>query len=226
MVPVSVLVPLFQSRDLLVIDKPSGLSVHNAGPGETDVISSACREFQVSQVFPVHRLDKETSGVQVLALNEKAAREWAERFQTREVTKIYRAIVRGNLARPSGTWNKPLTDKAEGRMNPQGPAGNRVPCETHFQVLDQNRYFSLIELDLRTGRQHQIRKHSALDRHAIVGDPRYGDKAYNSKMAKLYETDRLFLHCHRLSFENLIWESPMPEAFAKLMAPSGTSAKE
>lgn len=220
------LVPIFQSRDLLVIDKPPGLSVHNAGPGEVDVITLACDQLRLSQVHPVHRLDKETSGVQILALHESAAREWAERFQTHEVKKIYRAVLRGSLVKASGVWNKPLTDKAEGRMNPQGAANQRVACETHYQVLKQNRYFSLVELDLRTGRQHQIRKHSALDRHAIVGDTRYGDKAYNSKIAKLYETDRLFLHCHRLSFENEVWESPLPAEFTKLMSPSSLAAKE
>lgn len=224
------LVPLFQSDDLLVIDKPPGLSVHNAGPDETDVITLAADQFGLTQVFPVHRLDKETSGVQVLARNESAARRWAERFQERgsssNLKKIYVAVVRGNIAKPHGVWSNPLSDKAEGRINPQGVSNLRVPCETRFHVIKQNRYFSLLELDLRTGRQHQIRKHAALDRHAVVGDARYGEKAYNSKIAKLYKTDRLFLHCHRLSFENLIWESRLPDEFEQLMSPADPLLKE
>lgn len=218
------LIRLFQSQDLLVIDKPSGVSVHNAGPNEVDLLGLVRSEFGFKEIFPVHRLDKETSGVQVLALNEKAARTWAERFQSRELQKIYRAVVRGRLENMKGVWNKPLTDKAEGRSNPQGVSQNQVPCETQFEVLKQNRYFSLLHLDLRTGRQHQIRKHAALDRHALVGDSRYGDKSYNLKIAKLYGTERLFLHCHRISYENFDWESPLPPDFLKLVAEADTES--
>ncbi len=201
---------IFENSDFLAIDKPTGISVHNSEDPE-NLLGLLKKERK--NLFPVHRLDKETSGIQILALHEKAARRLAEEFQNRMVKKIYVGVMRGVSKVREGIWNLPLTDKAEGRKNPQGLSKDRIPSETRFRVTKTSKFFTLAEFDLMTGRQHQIRKHCALAKHALVGDDRYGDPTYNKKMAQIYKFDRLFLHCHKLEISGQNLDSQIPEEF-------------
>ena len=213
-VPISI---LFQDKDLLAVDKPAGISVHN-NEDPQNLLLLLQKQINVPKLYPVHRLDKETSGIQLLALNETSARSLAKEFENRSVDKIYAGVLRGELKQSPGIWNQSLTDKAEGRKNPAGMSRDRVACETQFSVLKANKYFSFCQFNLITGRQHQIRKHSALVNHPLVGDARYGDPRYNSKMADLYKTDRMFLHCHRIQILGQNLESLIPEKFNKLLS--------
>lgn len=207
---------LFKDTDFLAVDKPAGMSVHNIDDAD-NLLLTLERELRMPKVFPVHRLDKETSGVQLLALNESAARKWAEMFQDRSVEKIYLGVLRGGLKEREGVWTAALSDKSEGRKSPAGLARDRVPCETRYQLLKQNKFFTLCEFQLITGRQHQIRKHASLAKHALVGDDRYGDPKYNAKMASIYKTDRMFLHCHRIEIDGQKLVAAQPPAFDKLL---------
>lgn len=207
---------LLQNKNLLVVNKPAGLSIHN-NEGPSNLMGLLQQQLHLATLFPVHRLDKETSGVQIFALNNESAAQHANAFQDRSVIKIYLGAVRGQLRPTKGSWQIPLTDKAEGRKNPQGLPSHRQPCHTDYQVLQQNRYFSLCEFHLHTGRQHQIRKHAALHKHHLVGDPRYGEPQYNKKIADLYQIPRLFLHCLRIHLLGITFEAPMPAEFFKLM---------
>lgn len=202
---------LRETPDWLAIDKPPGVSVHNDTQSVIELLHP-----KYGEVLPVHRLDKETSGVQILALNAKAAKALAEEFQSRSVRKLYTGLTRGLLSESSGVWLTPLTDKAEGRVNPAGLAKDRVPCETRFRTLESSHYFALCEFELVTGRQHQIRKHCALAGHALVGDLRYGDKRHAEKIAALYGTSRMFLHCRELSVQGNVVVAPLPEDFLRL----------
>lgn len=213
---------LFQNSDFIAVEKPDGISVHNIEETE-NLLQVLAKQFQDesgglvgAKLFPVHRLDKETSGIQILALNENAARKLASEFEHRTVEKVYRGLLRGRLASDETVWNRPLTDKAEGRKNPEGLAKDRVSCETRVRVVNQNQFFTDCEFHLVTGRQHQIRKHSAIAKHALVGDSRYGDPKYNQKMAELYGTERMFLHCSKLAIAGVVIDSPVPEVFHKL----------
>ena len=116
--------------------------------------------------------------------------------------KTYRALLRGGWKDKdlALTWDLPLSDKAEGRKNPQGKASDRKNCITHVQVVRTNQYFTEVLCEIKTGRQHQIRKHAALAKHAILGDTRYNDDSYNEKMGKMYKTSRMFLHAEELKF--------------------------
>jgi len=207
---------LFQNLDLVAVDKPHGLSVHN-NEDSTNLLSLLEAQLKIDKLYPVHRLDKETSGIQIFALNQATAKKISEQFQENSVKKIYVGILRGQLKETKGQWNKKLTDKAEGRTNPQGLSADRVPCETRFTVLRSSKFFTYCEFDLITGRQHQIRKHTALINHSLVGDPRYGDKSYNKKMAGIYKTDRMFLHCKKVEILNNVIESPVPQEFDSLL---------
>lgn len=185
---------LIQNENWLAVDKPTGLSVHNAEES-TNLLQEL--EANFGKLFPVHRLDRETSGVQLLARNSASAQKLAEQFQTHSLKKFYQGIVAGELA-DSGIWNLALSDKAEGRNNPAGLSADRKNCETRFRVERKSNYFSCLEFEILTGRQHQIRKHCLLSGHALIGDPRYGNPKYNQKISELYGFKRMALHCSRL----------------------------
>lgn len=214
-----------QGPHWLIVDKPAGISVHNE---ENDVLHLLHRQLSLplNKLHLAHRLDKETSGLLLIATDTAMAGPLAEQFQNRATEKIYYAVLRGALpvSETWQEWNQPLSDKAEGRKNPQGLSKDRLPSQTQYRVLESNKYFSLVELRLLTGRQHQIRKHTVLAKHAIIGDGRYGDPKYNERMADLYKTSRMFLHATRLTIningEVRTFEAPLPEEFQRLLKPS------
>jgi RluA family pseudouridine synthase len=198
---------IFEDGEILVVNKPHGISVHNAeDPSNLLLLLNKNKNYKL---HPVHRLDKETSGIQLLAKNPQTAALLANEFSSHHVKKIYLGVLRGKMKDTKGVWNQQLSDKAEGAKNPAGLSKDRIPCETHFSVLRTNDYFSLCQFDLKTGRQHQIRKHAALNRHHILGDSRYGDKKYNEKMFQIYKFQRMLLHCSSLSILKYHFESPV-----------------
>lgn len=211
---------LLQNENYLIVDKPVGWSVHNQDQ------SPNLLEYFLNKglhVLPIHRLDKETSGVQIFALNEEWARKLSTSFQSRTVKKNYVAVLCGALKQDHGIWKDSLSDKAEGRKNPAGLSEDRIHCETEFQVLEKNKYFSLVQFNLITGRQHQIRKHSVLNGHALLGDERYGNPKYNEKMAQIYGVSRMFLHCENIQMQDLelTAQAERPLDFDQLMKKSG-----
>ena len=212
-----------QGSSWLIVNKPSGVSVHNDPQDVCQILKKQLKPGSFSDIHPVHRLDKETSGLLLIALNAKTAKDFAEQFQARTCQKTYFALLRGAmpLSETWQQWNQPLSDKAEGRKNPQGMAKDRQEAHTEYRVVEASKYFSLIEVNLLTGRQHQIRKHSAMAKHSIIGDARYGDPKYNSRMAEMYGTDRMFLHAARLKIsidgKEQIFEAALPPEYKKLL---------
>lgn len=208
---------LFENQDFMVIDKPTGLSVHNERPGEESVLS-----LLPEGVHLVHRLDKETSGILLLAKSKPVAQELSLSFQSRETTKIYVAVLRGKPVSNVFEWAWSISDKAEGRKNPQGLAKDRKESLTKGEVIGQNKYFSLVRLQIFTGRQHQIRKHAVLAKHPIVGDPRYNEVKFNKKMAEIYGSSRMFLHAEELGFvfrgKSHTFRSEAPKDFLRLLS--------
>jgi tRNA pseudouridine65 synthase len=212
---------LSETKDYLVINKPAGVTVHNDPNDVRALLSRQLKNIKMENIFPVHRLDKETSGVLLLALNSTTAKNLATAFQEKTCQKTYVAVLRGTGLAANGVWNQPISDKAEGWKNPQGLSKDRVEAQTRFRVLQENNYFSLIEAEILTGRQHQIRKHATLSKHAIVGDTRYGEKKYNDRMSEMYKTSRMFLHALRLKIpidgKEHVFEAPLPEEFSVLV---------
>lgn len=180
----------------IVLDKPIGVSVHNESP--------SVQEFLMVQNKPVHfvnRLDQETSGLMLVAQKPSYHEELRDSLDQGQ--KIYKALLRGKISQQKSVleWNWPLTDKAEGRKNPQGQSSDRKSCLTLVKIIHENQYFTEIEAEIKTGRQHQIRKHSALAKHPIVGDRRYNDPKYNERIAQIYGLTRLCLHAYKLQFK-------------------------
>jgi 23S rRNA-/tRNA-specific pseudouridylate synthase len=152
---------------------------------------------------PVHRLDKETSGIIVLAADRATFRFFSDQFQSRRTAKRYVAIVHGRLDVPKqeipwGSWTWPLAKAACGRRNPQGP-GQRVPSETRFRILDYSVHYTMVEIDLLTGRKHQIRRHAKLSGHPVVGDARYGSTRAVNYLKQHAGFARLGLHAQALT---------------------------
>jgi RluA family pseudouridine synthase len=206
---------LYSQKGWLAVDKPCGISVHN-NPGN-DLISllsdkinsdpklSECLEIKHPfKVAPVHRLDKETSGVILLATDNDFLGSLSQLFANGMVKKTYIALVHGNFdlkktSPESNIWEFALSKTAGGRNNPVGK-GKRVNCKTRYRVLQQSRHYSLLEIDLLTGRKHQIRRHAKLSGHPVTGDNRYGSKRSIDYLKNTMHYGRLGLHCKSLEF--------------------------
>ncbi len=187
-----------ENKNFIVINKPEGVSVHNEKPSLV--------EFLQAKKLPLHfvsRLDRETSGLLIVARTPAIHEELAESLSNGE--KTYRALLRGPWKNksdsPTAAWKWALSDKAEGRQNPQGVSADRIPCESHAKMVRTNAYFSEVLVTILSGRQHQIRKHAALAKQPIVGDKRYNDKKYNATVGERYKQDRLWLHAEKLQFK-------------------------
>lgn len=198
----------------LVVDKPAGMSVHNE-PGRDlcSLVSVFIRKDivigeQIGMdpdfgVNPVHRLDRETSGVILLALTREAFRFFSNQFESHQVTKRYIAILHGRLEDPEGsgswgTWAWALTSNAGGRKNPEG-TGRRQESRTRYHVLDHSAHYTMVEIELLSGRTHQIRRHAKLSGHPVIGDVRYGSTRAVDFLRRNHAFDRLGLHALALT---------------------------
>lgn len=194
---------IFQDKSLAVINKPSGMAVHSgAGDPSHTLVHALLWHFpEIKSVGPkerpgiVHRIDKEASGLLVIAKNLRACDSLKEQFKKRTVDKKYLALVWGHYVKKSGiiSWSIGRHMKDGVRMSIR----TRKPkkAETHFTVLKNFKDFSLLDIKTITGRTHQIRVHMSASGHPIAGDKRYGSKKRKSSV-----TQRLFLHAYYLSF--------------------------
>jgi tRNA pseudouridine65 synthase len=157
-------------------------------------------------VYPVHRLDRSTSGALVLALDPGTARSLQEQFEAGEVRKRYLALVRG-IPPEAGIVDHPI---------PRSPDGPRVPAVTEFRRLGTFERYALLEVVPRTGRLHQIRRHLKHISHPLIGDVRYGKGEHNRLFRERFGLHRLALHALELRLVNppLSFLAPVPEDLA------------
>jgi 23S rRNA pseudouridine1911/1915/1917 synthase len=189
----------YQDDSLIVVDKPAGLVVHPAPGhrGETlvDLLGGTAAGGPAERPGIVHRLDRDTSGLLVVAANEDAHRHLSRQVREREVGRRYMALVEGRVGSRSGTIDAPVgrDHRARERMT----VGGRRPREarTHFEVIELLPQDTLVDVSLETGRTHQIRTHFAAIGHPVAGDPRYGH-------GERYGLERQFLHASRLTFRH------------------------
>jgi 23S rRNA-/tRNA-specific pseudouridylate synthase len=200
----------------LVVEKSSGLSVQEGRGGDLcSILQSRIMADPNLQnkidcdprfgVQPVHRLDRETSGVILLACRSGTFSYFAKQFEHNKVLKRYVALLHGELPELNtedgwGLWNWPLSKEAGGRFHPEG-LGKAVPCETRFRVLRRSAHYTFIECDLLTGRKHQIRRHARLAGHSVVGDARYGTPRSLKFLREKQGFTRLALHSFSLQFQ-------------------------
>lgn len=186
---------IFEDDDILVIDKPAGITAHPA-PGENDLtVSEVFATKYISKPttdrdMVVHRLDKGTSGVMVLAKNEKAKEVLAQQFANRKVNKVYTALVHGRVIPEEGIIDMPLSRDIVSK-NRMAPADEGKDAKTLYKVSKYYQGFTLVTANPKTGRTHQIRVHFSAIGHPLYGDSRYGSIEKGAK--------RIFLHATQLS---------------------------
>ncbi|HKO56230.1 MAG TPA: RluA family pseudouridine synthase [Thermoanaerobaculia bacterium] len=229
------LIILYEDADLVVIDKPAGLVVHPAA-GHADGTLVNALLFHIrdlsglgGELRPgiVHRLDKDTSGVMLIAKGDEAHRRLTEAWNTDAVRKEYLALVYGTPKEAKGTIDAAIGRDARDRKRMAVVAGGRRAI-TDYEVLERLRHASLVRLRLRTGRTHQIRVHMKHLGHPIVGDPVYSgpqwrgipDKKVQKALAAL---DRQALHAARITLphprtgEVMTFEAALPEDMARAL---------
>jgi 23S rRNA pseudouridine1911/1915/1917 synthase len=223
---------IYEDNDMLVIEKPAGIAVH---PSENKKRTSRTIVQLVSKHFPpieqvgentlrpgiVHRLDKETSGLMVIAKNNETFFELKKQFQERKVEKKYIALVSGVLEKESGIIDRPLVkmgarSRVENKGGSDPPLGVRPPrpALTKYKVIRRYADYTLVEVYPKTGRQHQIRVHFASINHPVACDKLYGRRAKKCPQG----LSRHFLHASYLKFQlkNALmeFESKLPDDLA------------
>jgi 23S rRNA pseudouridine1911/1915/1917 synthase len=221
---------LFEDSDVIVVDKPAGVVVH-PGSGRTtgSLAAGLLHRYpelegvgQKGRWGIVHRLDRDTSGVLVVARTEAAHNALSEMLKRREISRTYTTLVHGLMSSPSGTIEAPVgRDPSNPLRRAVHPEGK--PARTHYRVVDAfpERDCSLLEVTLETGRTHQIRLHMTAIGHPVVADSLYGGRRHR------LGARRMFLHASRIGFthpitgEVIAVESPLPPDLAQVLASLG-----
>ena len=215
---------VYEDEDLLVINKPQGLTVHPANGVYTGTLVNALL-YHVKDLSGingvlrpgiVHRLDKDTSGLLVVAKNDRAHVELQRQIQNKECKRIYLALLEGNLKTDSGFVDQPIGRSKSDRKKMDVVADGRSAL-TYYTVLERFSGYTLTQFELKTGRTHQIRVHAKFLGHPVVGDKTYGYAKCRWKL------DGQLLHAHTLSFthprtgEMMSFSTPCPEYFDKIL---------
>jgi 23S rRNA pseudouridine1911/1915/1917 synthase len=207
---------LYEDQELVVIIKPSGLlSVATAFEKGETVHALLKAHYRPRKVFVVHRLDQDTSGVMVFALNQDANDRMKALFEVHDIERSYTAIVEGQLLSPEGTWQSYQYEDGQYMIHETSDEKKGRLAITHYKTLSTTKRYSWLQLRLETGRKNQIRVHCQSAGHPIVGDKKYG--------AQTSPIKRLCLHAHLLAFRHpftkkyLRFESPIPDEFYRLM---------
>jgi len=213
---------LYEDQDLVAIDKPAGMVVHaGAGAHSGTLVNALLGRFQSlsalgGELRPgiVHRLDRFTSGVILVAKNDAAHRALAALFAGRQVEKTYLALVHGNVTADRGRIEKPIARDPRHRTRMTARLAQGRAAWSEYQVLQRYPGFTLLEVRIGTGRTHQIRVHLSSIGHPVAGDRLYGAPAKNEIHSP---GGRFFLHSHRIRFPHpctgqpVEIESPLPE---------------
>ena len=199
------------NEDFIVLNKRAGISVQGGTKSKKNLIDIFAKSeiFQGSKPYSVHRLDKDTSGVFIIAKNRKSAQLLTTLFRLRKVHKTYLAICDGEIEKNSGEWNDELIRYDNGKKIIE-------PAKTIFKVLDKNTNSSLVEMKPITGRKHQLRKQLFNIGHSI-----YGDKKYKSFSSTKRLNKDLMLHSYQIKFmindKKYTYKALLPDYFKKLL---------
>ena len=213
----------YEDADVLVVNKPKGMVVHPA-PGHmtgtlVNGLMAHCKDLSgingVLRPGIVHRIDKDTSGLLMVAKNDLAHESLVNQLVAKSVTRKYKALVHGNIQHDHGTIDAPLGRDQKDRQS-MTVVDNGKHAVTHFNVLERFKDFTFVECQLETGRTHQIRVHMKYIGYPLAGDPKYGPK-------KTLDLGGQALHAGLLGFDHprtgeyLEFEAPLPEYFVELL---------
>jgi 23S rRNA pseudouridine1911/1915/1917 synthase len=227
---------LYEDPDVVVVDKPAGMVVHaGAGHERGTLVNALLHHFGTLSSLSgddlrpgiVHRLDRETSGVLLVARTDEAHRALAAQFHDRVVEKIYLALVHGRMKQEQGRMTTPIARDPIRRTRMTSRLATGRNALTEYRVMEDLGRFSFLEVRIGTGRTHQIRVHLSSIGHPVLGDRLYGAPA---SIPGLPASERFFLHAHRLRFKSpssgewITAESPLPKEFSELLVLLRTGA--
>lgn len=216
---------IYEDEDILIINKEKGMVVHpgNGNPDGTlvNAVMAKC-EGSLSgiggKIRPgvVHRIDKDTSGLVIIAKNDKAHINISDQIKNREVKKVYVALVRGVISENEAVINMPIGRSTKDRKK-MAVSRNGKEAITEFKVLKRYKDFTYIELNIKTGRTHQIRVHMSEIGHPVVGDEVYsnGKNPFNVKGQMLHAKELEFVH--PTTNKKVKFEAPLPEYFEDIL---------
>lgn len=215
---------IYQDEHLVAIDKPDGLLVHRSRISRDHVFALQLLREQVGRfVYPVHRLDRPTSGVLVFALSPEAAARFCAEISSRRVRKRYLAVVRGYTPE-AGTIDHPLPDEEAGPDQDARTVFRRIAAAEIQVPIPPNptARVSLVEVEPESGRMHQIRRHFRHISHPVIGDTQHGDGRHNRLFRDRFAIRRLLLHALSIEFAHpasgalTLISAPLPEEMSEL----------
>ncbi|MBS0604147.1 MAG: RluA family pseudouridine synthase [Verrucomicrobia bacterium] len=207
---------LHDDDQIVVLEKPEGLlSVATEKETRATVHAMLKRQFHNRRVYPVHRLDRETSGVMLFVYNEKARDDLKSQFEQQTVDKTYFAIVEKEMPLGKGTWESYMEEDDFFFVKSTNDSTTGKRAVTHYEVLKAERNRSLLRLKPQTGRKNQLRVHCSEAGHPIIGDKKYGSHSNPLK--------RLCLHAQKITFTHpltrrrMTFSAQLPEVFSKIL---------
>jgi len=224
---------VYEDEDIIIINKQFGLVTHPGAGNWTGTLANALLYYEpalsrLDRAGIVHRLDKNTSGLMVVARNEKSQKYLVEQLQNHSVDREYSAIVYGHMI-AGGTVDEPIGRDSKDRIK-QAVSGGGKEATTHYRAIDRFKSHTHVKAILETGRTHQIRVHLSYIGHSIVGDPMYGGRVRFPKKASealkevLLNFKRQALHSkkltlsHPISGEVMSWKAPLPDDMLELLS--------
>ncbi|MBM7688738.1 pseudouridine synthase [Enterococcus ureilyticus] len=214
---------VYEDDDVLVVNKPQGMVVHpSAGHQHGTLVNALLYHIKdlssingIIRPGIVHRIDKDTSGLLMVAKNDQAHVALAEQLKDKTSLRKYIALVHGEIAHDKGEINAPIGRSKNDRKMQAVIEGGK-PAVTHFEVLERFEGYTLVQLQLETGRTHQIRVHMKYIGYPVAGDPLYGPR-------KTLKGNGQFLHAEMLGFKHpttgqmMVFEAPLPDLFEKTL---------
>jgi 23S rRNA pseudouridine955/2504/2580 synthase len=225
---------LYEDEWLIAIEKPSGMATHTGsgivGGTAVDYVRAYLGAKATRNGFtasPAHRLDRETSGVLLVAKRRPAMVHFTDVFTHGKAKKRYLALVKGKMPQPKGVVDLPLAEHQQTARSRAMRGVNMQEAVTRWEVLKQSQQCAFLGCLLETGRTHQIRRHLAAVGHPLAGDRKHGDFAFNREVKARWRLKRLFLHATRLEFPHpedgrrVVVEAPLPTELEDVLARAG-----
>lgn len=229
---------LHEDDFIVILDKPSGMAAHT-GSGITggtvvDVVRAYLGDKAERNGFsasPAHRLDRETSGIIIVAKRRPAMVHFTEVFTEHRAKKKYLVLVKGKLANRTGLIDLPLQEHQQTAESRERRGVNMQEARTRYTVVSQTSHAAFVQCTIETGRTHQIRRHFAAIGHPVAGDAKHGDFAFNRDIKAKWGLKRLFLHAARLEFphpengKKMVIESPLPPDLVEVLERAALTQK-
>lgn len=214
---------VYEDDDIIVVNKQSGLTVHPGSGNASNTLVNALIHYnkKLSKIGGferpgvVHRIDKDTSGLIILAKNDKTHRILADYFKNKTIKRTYIALVKGVISETSGTIDAPIGRDEKNRLRMSVTDKNSKRAVTHFKVLKRYKKYTLLELELETGRTHQIRVHMKYINHPVYNDPLYTNDS-TTEFGQFLHSAKMEL-IHPITKKLLKFEAPLPHEFQEFL---------